>query len=100
MARNGDLRDKLAREKKKPQSDLRDLLGKKRKELEANIGRDDGPSNKRQRRDDGPVFHGPVTNCTINFGNKRQRRDYGPVIHQHFTNCTNYFNYLTGTLPD
>ena len=78
MARNGDLRDKLAREKKKPQSDLRDLLGKKRKELEANIGRDDGPSNKRQRRDDGP----------------------GPVIHQHFTNCTNYFNYLTGTLPD
>ena len=64
--------------KKESQSNLRDMLEKKRKKPEAKNGRDDGPSNKRQRRDDGPVFHGPVTNCTFNF---YQRRDDGPVIH-------------------
>ncbi len=59
----------LAREKKEPQSDLRDLLEKKRKKPEAKNGRDDGPSNKRQRRDDGPVFHGHVFHgpVTINY---------------------------------
>ena len=60
----------LASKKKEPQSDLRDVLEKKRKKPEAKNGRDDGPSNKRQRSDDGPGLHGPhFTNCTITITN-------------------------------